>query len=151
MAHPKTSPIAKAVMKKIEHGSIPMRPRAYFAFLTILSVGAIATTALGLAYIFSMLLFWIRIQTADTHAWGARAKLDATINNFPWWSILLAAGLFIAAVWLTKKHGRLYRYKTSLLVLIMFGLSVFIAASLYALGIGNTHKPPNGHPGRYHQ
>ena len=146
---PKTNGVKKAkavslsgaVMQQIEEGRVTMRPRTYFVLLAAASAAAVVSASLVTAYLTSMLFFWWRIQTADTMAWGARAHLSSAAASFPWWMLLLSIGLIALAVWLVKKQGRLYRHKTSTIVLGIILASILLGSVLSTFNIGASHTP----------
>lgn len=132
--------VSDTVLQQIKHGKVTMRPRTYFVLLSIVSVVAITTASLVLAYCFSMLFFWTRIVASDTPAWGARANLSDAASNFPWWAVTVALAMFIIAVWLIKKQGHMYRYKTSVIIGGVAVVTLLVALVLSLLGVGVEHK-----------
>lgn len=133
--------VSDTVLQQIKHGKVTMRPRTYFVLLSIVSVVAITTASLVLAYCFSMLFFWTRIVASDTPAWGARTNLSHAMNNFPWWAVVIAVAMIVLAVWLIKKQGHMYRYKTSAIIGWVVLATLLIAAILSLLGVGVDHRP----------
>ena len=81
--------ISASVMDQIKSGKVRMKPRAYYVALSVASVGAVILAGISIAYLSSIMFYWIRIQTADTMAWGARANLNESIASFPWWAALI--------------------------------------------------------------
>lgn len=138
------SPITQAVMKQIAAGNVRMKPRWYFTLLTTLSAGAIILTSLAIAYAWSLLLFWIRIETASTMAWGARANAAEALASFPWWALGTAIVLGSIAVWLVRHHGQLYRHSARYVVLVLLAAS-FILGLFFTYvdlpGLGRSHTP----------
>ena len=134
--------ISSDVMSQIKGGKIAMRPRAYFTALAALSFGVVVASSIVLAYLLNIVFLWMRIEMADTMAWGARANLDARLANFPWWIIPVAILLFTLAVWLTKKHGRLYRHKTSSIVLVLIAVILMLGTSFYFINSPMLHSSP---------
>lgn len=137
----KSSTVSKDVMQRIDNGSVRMRPRVYFVLLAAMSFAAITGAALSLAYGASIVFFWVRIQTAETFAWGARSNLEQSLRSFPWWALVLAVGMLAATVWLVKKHSSLYRYKTSWVVAGIVGVSVVLGVIASQFGVGKNHTP----------
>lgn len=139
------STISQAVMKQITTGSVRMKPRWYFSLLTATSAGVIILTSLAIAYAWSLLLFWIRIETAETMAWGARANAARLMASFPWWAIIIAVALAVFTVWLVRHHGHLYRHKTRSIVLLLFTVSFVVGLFITYVDIpglgGPTHSP----------
>lgn len=123
--HTKTE-ISESVMKQIKHGSVTMKPRVFFSLLTALAIVAVVSAAIATAYAANIVFFWWRVQASDTMAWGARANLSAAIDSFPWWALLLAGVMLGVAVWLIKRWGGLYRYKTRTIVTVIVLASLFV-------------------------
>lgn len=133
------SNIAGTVMDQIKHGSVRMRPRLYFTVLTAISIAAVAASALTIAYLSSIVFFWVRIQTASTMAWGARSKLSDALDSFPWWTLVVSVVLLVAATLLIKHQGRMYRYKTVVVMLSILAVSLLIGLSLSLLNVSSMH------------
>ncbi len=135
----KQAAIADIVMDKIAHGDIRMRPRVYFSLLTVVSVVTVIFSALSIAYLSSMLFFWVRIQTANTMAWGARSNLDETLASFPWWAFFLALALLAVTALLIKRYGHMYRHRTVGIIFVLLATSLLLGFGFSALGIGSSH------------
>lgn len=133
--------ISSSVMEQIKSGKVHMKPRAYYVALSIASIGAVVLAGITLAYLSSIMFFWIRIQTADTMAWGARANLSESIASFPWWTALLSLLLIIVAVMLVRRHGRMYQHKTSTIATILVVGSLLLGLGLSLVDIGAPHMP----------
>lgn len=140
------SDISKSVMDQIHSGQVRMKPRLYYTLLGVFSLGAIIASGLSVAYLASIVFFWVRIQTADTMAWGARAHLNDALQSFPWWAVALAVMLFSLAVYLARRHGRLYRHKTSTIAAVIMLCSIVVGVGMSYAGIGSIHGShrPNG-------
>lgn len=136
--------ISETVLQEIKRGRVTMRPRVYFALLSAASLVAIAASALTLAYAMSLLFFWLRIITADTMAWGARANLAEVTTSFPWWALLLGVAAFAVAVWLVKQRGHIYRYKTSAVIAVLVLGALLLGALLSAFGISSPQHTGSG-------
>ena len=130
---------AAKVLRDIKNGKVPMRPRAYFTALTTLSILASIFAALALSYVLSIVFLWVRIETADTMAYGARANLQDTLMSFPWWAAGLAVVLFALIIWFIRGHGAAYRQRILTTVLLVLGAVVLIAVGMSYLGIGGLH------------
>jgi len=128
-------------MEQIKHGNVTMRSRASFTFALIASITAVILAGFATAYLFSIATFWVRIQTATTMAWGARANLNEALVSFPWWIIPVALALLAAAIWLIRRQGRMYRYKTSLIALALVVLSLAAGVGMSFVGVGESHAP----------
>lgn len=134
------SPIQQAVMAKIHDGSVRMRPRVFFTLLWLLGIVASVTASLTLAYVISIIVYIIRIQTAGTPAYGARQNLSEALAHFPWWAVVASVVFSIAAIYLMGRYSRLYRYKTRNLVLFFMAITITLS---FLLSISNI-----GHPSR---
>ncbi len=140
MKKQKQTDIARSVMEQIQQGDITMRPRAHYIVFGIVSLGAAISATISIAYLTSILVLWLRIQTSETMAWGARANLADTIADFPWWAAVLSIALFTLAVWLIKRQGRMYRHHTAVIVLMLALVSLTLGIGFSFLETG-THTP----------
>lgn len=114
-----------------------MKPRLYFILLTGLTVIATVAAGLVISYLVSILTYLLRIQTASTPALGARANLSEALASFPWWAVVLAGALVAVALWLMRTHGRMYRHKTSTVLLILIASSVIVGVGMSYAGLGH--------------
>lgn len=135
----KTIPASNSVMEQIKHGDIKMRPRIYFALMFIASLAGVLLSGVIFAYLLSVVFFWLRIQSADTMAWGARAHLSEAISSFPWWVLPIAILMFALTVWLLRKQGTMYRHKTSTIIFTLLLVSLLAGIGMSYLTIGNRH------------
>lgn len=135
----KTNPsrMSDIVMRQIKQGNVTMRPRLYFVALSALSVVFIVLLSIVSSYLTSIVFFWIRIQTADTMAWGARANLQDAYVGFPWLAIPVMITALIIIVWLIRKQGTMYRYRLSSVVVFVVIVSLIVGVSLSYLGVGS--------------
>lgn len=136
--------IQSAVLDQIRSGKVRMKPRVYFSVLTALAVLAAGAAALVTSYLISMMVFIVRIQTADTQARGARANLSEALQHFPWWAVVLAALLLAAALWLMRTHGRMYRHRLSVLILAFLLVSLVLGIGLSYSSIGHSQTSVRG-------
>ena len=136
-----TSAIGKSVMDQIKSGKVHMKPRAYYSLLTIATTGAVVLAGITITYLSSIMFFWLRVVTADTMAYGARANLNDAIASFPWWALIAAAILLYVAVSLVRKQGRMYKHKTSSIVAVIVAGAIVLGFVLSLLNIGNSHTP----------
>ena len=136
-----TSAIGKSVMDQIKSGKVHMKPRAYYSLLTIATTGAVVLAGITITYLSSIMFFWLRVVTADTMAYGARANLNDAITSFPWWALIAAAILLYVAVSLVRKQGRMYKHKTSNIVAVIVAGAIALGFVLSLLNIGNSHTP----------
>jgi cytochrome bd-type quinol oxidase subunit 2 len=142
--------ISQSVMEQIRQGDVDMRSRSFFTILTVLSFAVIVFMSMSIAYLMNIISLWWRVQTAETMAWGARANLRTAIEEFPWWALVLAVGMLAIAVWLLKKQGALYRYKTWVIAVVFILISLVIGLAVSPLGIGDIHNSSK-EPGDYRQ
>lgn len=141
MKNPKATDISQSVMAQIKSGRVRMKPRVYYSLLGVVSAVAIILAGISVAYLSSIFFYWLRIQTADTMAWGARANLSQSIAEFPWWVLLAATALLALAVMLVRRHGQMYRHKTSTIALILVACSLLLGLGLSYLNVGASHTP----------
>lgn len=132
-----TTNISTAVMGQIQSGKVHMKPRLYYALLSLLSVGVVVLAGLSIAYLSSVVFFWLRIMSADTMAYGARANLAEALASFPWWAPILALGLLVAAALLIHRQGRMYRHKMSTIILVITACALLLGGVLSFFGVGD--------------
>ena len=135
------SNLGEAVMKQIQTGKISMRPKAHFIWLAVATSATVVLASLTIAYLFSIGLLWMRIQSADTMARGARNNLAESISNFPWWIAIAATLLLIAAVVMVRKYSHLYKYRLSELILVIVLASLILGMVFTLFDIGRPHMP----------
>ena len=126
-------------MQSIQAGTVTMRPRVYFSLLTVLTVLTSIAAGITMAYLISVLTFWLRIITADTMAYGARSRLSEALATFPWWLLVLAIILGAAAVMLVRRQGHMYKHRTSTLVLVLIATSLLVGIGFSYLNIGHPY------------
>jgi glucan phosphoethanolaminetransferase (alkaline phosphatase superfamily) len=130
MAKNKRTGMTSRVMRDIQAGKVKMRSRVYFLALSAVSIAASLAATFTIAYVASIIIFWFRIQTSDTMAYGARRNLSDAIAAFPWWLVVLAGVLLLLAVWLIRHYGRMYRYRTSAVLVIILMCSLIVGFGL---------------------
>lgn len=137
-----TSKLNQSVMGQIKAGQIKMRPRIYFLSLGVLAGAAIAAMGLTLAYLSSIIFWWWRIQNANGMAWGARNRLSEMMASFPWWALILAIVLAVAAILLVRRQSQMYRHKTSIVAAVIIAGAILVGIILAEFNIGrNFHQP----------
>ncbi len=146
---PSESSISSSVMSQIQRGEIRMKPRVYYVLLGVLSLGVVLFSGVIMSYLASSIFFWLRIQTADTMAYGARANLREIMTQFPWWMVVLAVILLFAAVILVRRQGRLYRHKPQVIAIILILISGIIGFVLSLFNVGQSHVPGQFHERGY--
>lgn len=154
MSKQATTPIGESVMNQIKSGKVHMKPRAYYILLGAISIVTIILASVSVAYFWSIMFFWVRIETADTMAWGARENLSETVTSFPWWALIVSLILLTAAILLIRHQGHMYRHKISTIALAIVGGALLLGLGLSLLGIGQSHTPRQPSQGQrpgYHQ
>lgn len=138
----KTTPsaIQNEVMSQIHSGSVRMKPRLYFTVLWLLGIVSGIVASLTFAYIISIMIYILRIQTASTPAYGARQNLSEAIADFPWWALVVSIALSIIAIILMRKYSRMYRYKIGSIILIFITISALVGLTLSLADIGHSKK-----------
>jgi glucan phosphoethanolaminetransferase (alkaline phosphatase superfamily) len=133
--------ISRSVMGQIKNGSVQMKPKLYYSLLGIASAGTVILSAIVTAYLSSIAFYWVRIQTANTMAYGARANLSESLASFPWWVVLLAAALLVATVTLVRHQGRMYKHTTASIAILLTVCSLLLGFVFSIFDIGNSHVP----------
>lgn len=136
--------INASIMKQIKSGDVQMKPKMYYSALAAASAGIVLFAGLATAYLLSIVFFWIRIETADTMAWGARANLNESLSSFPWWAVLVSVALIVIAVLITRRHGRMYKHKTSSIAVVVVAVSLLAGLGFSLFGVGTPHSPNQG-------
>ncbi len=131
--------ISNAVMQDIETGKVDMRPRTYFVLLSGLAAAAVVSAGVATAYLTSIAYFWLRIVNSDRMAYGARARLSDELASFPWWLLVLAVVLGMAAVLLVRRQGHLYRHRMSTIALLIVLASLLIGIVFASFNIGQPY------------
>lgn len=151
MKKPVSKSVSAVVLQKAKSGKIQMKPRFYYVLIGTIGALVVFLASTTIAYLANIMFFWVRVQTANTAAYGARAKLAQTIASFPWWSLLALVALLVLAVVIIRHQGHMYRLKISTTVLIIL-LSSLIVGLLFSLLSFPKHEPGQfGAPRSYHQ
>ena len=144
------TPVADRVMRDIKEGKVHMRPRTYYTLLLVVAALVVAFLGLVISYAVDIMIFWYKVQTASTPAYGARANLSQALGSFPWWAVAVAAFALIAAIWLVRKQRTMYRYRAGTIALAIIVIALMVAALLSLAGIGVSHGnlpgAPSGQP-----
>ncbi len=131
------SSMRSAVMARIGSGKVSMRPRVYFTLMSFAVGAASLASGLLLAYTTSIFTYIVRIQTADTPAYGAKANLASALAEFPWWLLVVALLLVAGTVWLARRNTRLYRRSFSSIVGFLVIVSMLVGVALSYAGVGH--------------
>lgn len=141
----KSKDISTNVLNKIKKGEVKMRPGIYFTILSSLIMAAILAAGLALAYLSSIIFFWLRIINSSSRAYGAQRNLSEAIASFPWWTIVAFVGLVLLAIFLVHKYGTMYKHKIRYIVLLIILTSLIAGFTMSNFGIGDiNHSGQNG-------
>lgn len=138
------SAIQRAVLEQIASGKVHMRPRVFFSLITAIGVAASIIASVVMAYLTSMAVFSLRIATASTPAYGARRNLAESFAQFPWWAVIVAAGLLFGGVVLLRKYGRIYRVSLRSIALLFVAATLVLGLVFFSLNIGHPSEGSNG-------
>lgn len=141
MTRKHSSSVSDAVMQQIRAGSVQMKPRSYYVTVGLVTGAVVVLAGIAVSYLMSIIFLWLRIQSAEGMAWGARARLGDAIATFPWWTVLGAAVLTALAVWLIRRQGRLYRLRVTTVALALVFGALLIGFSLSVFNIGESQVP----------
>ncbi len=142
--------ISSSVMNKIKNGEVQMKPQLHYTLIGLVSVSAILVTSITSAYLFSIMFFWLRIQTADTMAYGARIKLANSLDSFPSWAFLVAVILLCISIFLAHRYHRIYKYRVSTVAAVLIFCSLLLGLGISFFDIGTSHSPrTKNRPGQY--
>lgn len=112
------------VMKKIETGTIKMKPRWYFiAGSSLLFIGLIISTISSI-FAVNLLIFLLRRHYGPMYNY----RLNLMLSEFPWWIIPIAILTVWLGTFLLKKYD--FSYKKNFL-LIVAGYFIVIVASAF--------------------
>lgn len=140
--------ISSSVMDTIKSGRVHMRPRLYYAALSVATVGAVILSGVLITYLLSIVFFWLRIITSDTMAYGARANFNEAVASFPWWALALVVPLLTIAILLVRQQGRIYKHKTRSLVALIIICSLVLGFGLSFVAIGSHTPGAQDRPGQ---
>ncbi|MGB3945627.1 MAG: hypothetical protein WBK76_02190 [Candidatus Saccharimonadales bacterium] len=121
-------------MSRITRGEISMRHKAYFAVGTCLGAATLGLLTLVSAYAYAIVFLWVRVSSAPGMAYGARDKLAIMTQSFPWWTVPMIAIGLAGTLYASRKIGRLYRIRTSILAVVIVILGVILGIMLLNTG-----------------
>lgn len=135
------SAIEKNVMNQISAGQIKMHSKKYYSIVGFISFLAIILFSFVSSYSMGVMALWVRIQSAEGYAYGAKRNLANLIEIFPWWALIFGLLSLFAAVYFVKKLGNLYKIRTIYLVIIILATSLVIGlSSSYLLSPSNSNE-----------
>ncbi len=139
------SSISNDVMERIKKGEIHMRPAVYFSLLSVSTIIAGIFAGIAMAYLSSIVFFWIKTLGVSSKAYGLRRNLAETIASFPWWTVIIFCVLTAMTVFLVRRYGHAYKHKTRYIVLIIIAVAVIAGFVMSNFGIGGLkHSGRNG-------
>ncbi len=130
--------LEEKVMSQVKTGKIAMKPKWYFAAGSLLLFSGVVSLSMGAIFLINLTIFALRRRGPIT-CW----RLQAMIENFPWWAPVLAIIGIILGIRLLKKYDFSYK-KNFKLIAISFILAVLFGGFLIdSLGI-NDHWARRG-------
>ncbi len=138
--------ISDDVMERIKNGEIHMRPAIYFSLLSSLTVVAGIFAGIAMAYISSIIFFWIKTLSINAKAYGLRRNLAETIAAFPWWTVIIFCALTALTVLLVRRYGHIYKHRTRYIILTIIAVATIAGFIMSSFGIGDLN-----HSGRNSQ
>lgn len=128
------------VMKKIEQKQIRIKPRWYFTLTTSLGVVAVLSTIAAIIYTVRLISIKFFIDFSNLPRYGARQQLELLIASFPWWALIAMCTSIIALVWVIKKQGNLYSFKTNRIVMALAILILIIGLVFSQINVNYGHQ-----------
>lgn len=123
----------KEIMTKISSGEISMKPRWRFIAGSLIGLLSLVGLSTGVIYLTNIIFFLLR-----KHGYMGQWRLEAMLNSFPWWMLIVAIAGIAISIWLLKKYDFSYK-KNFLLVVIVFIASIIISALLMdSFGLNET-------------
>jgi hypothetical protein len=140
------SPIEEAVMSKIQTQQVKMKPHYYYTLLGLLGISFVLLAGFVMAYAMSVLSLWLRIQSIDRPAYGARMNLSNMINDFPWWALIIAVVLLVLGIIVIRKIGSLYKVRLAYLIPAVIAIALIAGVTFSYTSLPDTfknHSPRN--------
>lgn len=117
--------ISEAVMSRIRQDKIKMRPKLYFVAGSALTFLGLVLSIISSVFLISFLRFSLRAR-----GMMAEVRLEALLDEFSWWSPILAFLSVGVGVWLLKRYDFAYKINSNLLI-IGFVLAVIVAGFVF--------------------
>ena len=113
--------ITGAVMNKIHHGEIKMRPKLYFVVGSLLTFLGLVASMLISVFFVGLIRFSLR-----THGPMGEYRLDQMLSSFPWWAVVVAILGLVIGIWLLRRYD--FSYKINFKVIaISFVVAIIVA------------------------
>ena len=113
--------ITGAVMDKIHHGKIKMRPKVYFIAGSLLAFLGLVASMLVSVFLVGLMRFSLR-----THGPMGEYRLDQILSSFPWWAVVVAILGLIIGIWLLRRYDFSYKINFKVVV-ISFVVAIIVA------------------------
>ena len=114
-------------MKKIHQEKITMKPKIYFLIGSVLTFAGLVSSIISSIFLFSLLRFSLRARGPM-----AEIRLEAVLESFSWWGVVLAIVSVGLGIWLLKRYD--FAYKINLwLIIVGFILAIIVAGILLDL------------------
>jgi len=116
--------LEEKVMSQVKTGKIVMKSKWYFAVGSLLLFSGLVSLSVGAIFLINLTIFTLRKRGPVT-CW----RLQAMIENFPWWVPVLAVIGMILGIRLLKQYDFSYK-KNFKLIIVSFILAVVLAGFL---------------------
>lgn len=113
--------IAGAVMDRIHHDKIRMRPRVYFIVGSLLTFIGLVLSILTSVFLIGLIRFSLR-----AHGPMGEYRLEELLSHFSWWGPICALSGLVIGIWLLRRYD--FSYKLNFKVMTI----VFVAAIIVA-------------------
>ena len=129
-------PLKNKIMAAIKDGSVHMRPRWHFILFSSFALVGVAIVVLGLVYIASLLVFFMR----DSGMWfipsfGSRGWWEF-FHALPWMLVLLIGVFVVLLQVLVRRYSFIYKKP---LITSLCGIMVLVLAGGYFVGMTRFH------------
>ena len=104
--------ITVAVMNKIHHGEIKMRPKVYFVVGSLLAFLGLVASMLVSVFLVGLMRFSLR-----THGPMGEYRLEQMLSSFPWWAVAVAVLGLVIGIWLLRRYD--FSYKINFKVIVI--------------------------------
>ncbi len=113
------------VMKKIESGTIKMKPRWYFVVGSALLFAGLIISTISSIFAVNLLIFLLRRHYGPMYNY----RLNLMLSNFPWWIIPIAILTVGLGMLLLKKYD--FSYKKNFPIIFVGYLIIIVASAFF--------------------
>lgn len=113
--------ITGAVMDRIHHDKIKMRPKVYFVIGSILTFIGLVLSILTSVFLIGLMRFSLR-----AHGPMGEYQLEELLSHFSWWGPICALLGLVIGIWLLRRYD--FSYKINFKVLIIGFIAAIIVA-----------------------